>query len=630
LSGIDYLDIVRLYDQDLGDYLSSLDQDLLELEGVTRVNPLSFRDRYWSEPVQDLTIDPNANIGNHRKSYIRLMHEVTAPVNKLRTYQQIRRYGNKLGFNGDRLVRDVVEGRLYVHNSITFCDLVYCIGLPTKHILDQGLNIANLPSKPPTRPSSFINLVIRMCMYAANMFAGAVALTDLFPAYSAYTIERSDYSDYNRINDFQNLVHGVNDMERANHQSPFTNVNIQSPDTMRSIFNVENGDPVLFRGYSIDDLMDEIIYNQMLYLDFMSKGTPDNNGGYLGIPYRFPVTTLVADRSWSREYPDEWYRVLSLNKDLCFLNLFNNYHRNLKQISSCCRLFSDLDLLGLNANNTFGSYLSVGSHGVVTINLPRIAYETRDQDRFLEVLEERMEEARQILFIQRTQFLKHKVKHNYFFSIGLLDLDKHFFSTIGFHGLPEALEILGMDIMDQDGLRFAKTVLMTLKQLSLQYSVKDGYMYNIEEVPAEGATNILATKDRMMCGGTYNFYSNQLVPLYRDVPMVERARVEGELQPLITGGTIAHFNIMGWMDDESSFKLHSKMLENTRVVYFAFNRGFTICRNGHNTMGVYDKCPECGSRDLDWITRVVGYFVPYSDWSRLRQLEFKTRQWSSI
>jgi ribonucleoside-triphosphate reductase len=171
-----------------------------------------------------------------------------------------------------------------------------------------------------------------------------------------------------------------------------------------------------------------------------------------------------------------------------------------------------------------------------------------------------------------------------------------------------------------------------MKQLSVQYSHEDEVMYNIEEVPAESASGLLATKDKLKFPdkATKPYYNSQFVPLSYDVPTGRRIEVEGNFQNMTTGGSMAHLNILGTMDEENGFKLQDRIIKNTELVQFALNRGFTLCPKGHNTMGVFQKCPVCGETEkLDWVTRIVGYFVPVSSFNKLKQLEFHQRQWGS-
>lgn len=412
------------------------------------------------------------------------------------------------------------------------------------------------------------------------------------------------------------------------HNSPFTNVSLLGPDSLRGIM----GNYLWGLDTKIDDLIDEIMVNQQIYTNFLSKGQLGSDRQPIGIPYRFPITTFVADPSFMKEYPEAWDEILLGNSNLCYLNILNSMGENLKSLALCCRLTNSIeDLLKINVNNTFGSFLQVGSHAVVSINLPRMAYETKDETKFLEVLQERCEIARQLLKIHREEILgKRRLKYHYFFNKGYLDLKRNFFSTIGFIGIANALEMLGMKITESSGLEFAKRILKVIKDKTVEFTQKDDYMYNLEEVPAESASGTLATKDKILCKGTYDYYDSQFIPLSYDINLFDRIRTEGGLQEYCTGGSISHLNLDGRPNDDSLLNLTNKILNNSKLRHFAFNMGFTVCKSGHTTVGIHKKCLSCNTEELDWITRTVGYFTPVSAWNRAKQLEFKNRRWNSI
>lgn len=627
-SEFEFRKILEILEPDFATYLLDFDYKLLEMDGLTRINNFAFKKDYWTKPTDEVTVNANANVGNagmSKKSFCNLTAEMVGPVNKLSAMYLFRKYGNKVNGKGDELVKNIITGNVYFHNS-SLIDLPYCIGISTYPLLSDGLSFGSLSSSPPRRPTSFTNQVIRYIQIASNHFAGATALTDFIQNYSYFTMMQPDYSEKQRENDFQNLIHGISDEIRYAVQSPFVNISISSPETMRyTMANYLWGDK-----YTISDMMDEIMKNQLLYSRFISKGQL-NKGQPIGLPYRFPITTLVADPSFKKEYPTEWNEILEDNANLCYLNIFNNMQTDLKSLSMCCRLSVDISkLLNLSVNNTFGSFLQIGSHAVCSINLPRIAYETKDETKFLELIKERMEVCRELLKIHREEILqKRRIKYHYFFNQGYLNLKRNFFSTIGFIGFANALEILGMKITEPTGLAFAKKILEIMKTETIRYTDEDGYLYNIEEVPAESASGTLAQKDKIHFGGTYDYYDSQFVPLSYDLDLFDRVQLEGELQQMTTGGSISHLNLDGKPDKGALVDLTNKILD-SKLRQFAFNAGFTVCKNGHNSMGVYKKCPTCQSEDLDYVTRIVGYFTPVSAWNRLKQKEFKSRQWSKL
>ena len=622
--------ILSVLDKDFSEFMSDKNYELLKIDGIIKLNSFKFRRDYWTKPTEEVTISPNANLGNtgHRKSFPSLVSEMVAPLNKLSSMSLLRKYGNRMNSNGDNLVKSIISGEVYMHN-LTLLDIPYCVGLSVYQLTIDGLQFGSLISLPAKRPTSFVNQVIRYIQIASNLFAGATALTDFFPNYSFYTSQRDDYSEKSRENDFQNLIHGVSDEVRIGVQSPFTNVSIMSPESLRIMYQ----NYLWNKDVRINDLIEEIMINQRIYAKFISQGQLGKDRNPIGLPYRFPITTLVADPSFSKEFPEIWEEILKDNANLCHLNIMSNMQANLKSLAMCCRLTQDIEeLLKVNINNTFGSFLQVGSHAVVSINLPRIAYESKkDETKFMEILEQRMETARQLLKIHRNEILsKRRLKYHYLFAKGYLDLQRQFFSTIGFIGFANAIEIMGYKITGPVGLELAKKILKNMKNKSVEFSKEDSVMYNIEEVPAESASGTLAQKDKIVCNGTYDYYDSQFIPLSYDIDLLKRIEIEGELQEHCTGGSISHLNLDGRPEPEALYKFTNNILMNSKLRQFAFNAGFTICKSGHSVMGVYKKCKTCGSEDVDWITRIVGYFTPVSSWNRMKQLEFKTRRWKEI
>ena len=627
---MEFRKIIEVLDHDFSDFMIEKDFKLLELDGVTHLNGFSFQRSYWTLPTESVTVNPNSNAGNtgFNKSAVSLIAEMAAPMNKLSTLYLIRKYGNKVNNNGDKLAQSSINGDVYVHNS-SLWGVPYCVGLSLYPLITDGLSFGSLKSNPPKRPTSFVNQVNRYIQFASNNFSGATALTDFFANYSYFTYLNKDYTDKDIEQDLQNLVYGLSDNIRIGFQSPFTNISLLGPETMRYMFaNYLWGSDI-----KIDDLIPEIIRNQVLYAKFIAKGQLDEHNNCKGLPYRFPITTLVAEKSFETEYPNEWKEILEGNANLCHLNILNSYGENLKSLALCCRLNQSLeDLLKININSTFGSYLQVGSHAVVSINLPRIAYEAKgNMDEYLRILGEKMQVVREILQIHREEVLsKRRLKFHYFFAKGYLNLHKHFFSTLGFIGLANAIEIMGTKVTEPDGLKMGKDILKFMKDTSVNFAHSDNCLYNVEEVPAESASGTLAQKDKILYNGQYEFYDSQFCPLSYDVDVFRRIEIEGELQEHCTGGSISHINLDGRPNAEALYEFTNNILKKSKLRQFAFNSGFTSCKNGHNSMGLYQECPECHSKELEYITRVVGYFSPVSSWAKLKQMEFSTRKWSKI
>jgi ribonucleoside-triphosphate reductase (formate) len=189
---------------------------------------------------------------------------------------------------------------------------------------------------------------------------------------------------------------------------------------------------------------------------------------------------------------------------------------------------------------------------------------------------------------------------------------------------------MNMKVTDPSGLEFAKKIVQTMKEETVANTKEDGYLYNIEEVPAESASGTLAHKDKLMCNGTYDYYDTQFVPLSYNTDLFDRLEIEGDLQEHCTGGSMCHLNLEGNPPENTLSNLTMTVLTKTKVRQFAFNKGFTVCKNNHVTTGINKTCPKCGVEAQDYITRVVGYFSKTSDWNKAKQKEFQTRKWSIL
>jgi ribonucleoside-triphosphate reductase len=283
-----------------------------------------------------------------------------------------------------------------------------------------------------------------------------------------------------------------------------------------------------------------------------------------------------------------------------------------------------------------GGGLQLGSHRIVTINLPWVAYESKTSHRDVyEILTELLDDAVHTLVAHKVLLKKFIDAHLLlFFDLGWMNLDQ-LYSTVGFHGFPEFLKILGFDYASVSGRKFGKEILMYIRQRMADCSRRMSEIagmkikINMEEIPAEGSTSTLAKLNNMRFKTRDEFYSNQFVPLYDDIPLHERLLIESELSSVLTGGSMTTININDPMDEDNSYKLHRRILENTDISQFSINYGWSMCTScGKVTVGMHDKC-SCGGINQVF-TRVVGYVAPVQNWSRTRQDELGTRKWYKV
>lgn len=277
---------------------------------------------------------------------------------------------------------------------------------------------------------------------------------------------------------------------------------------------------------------------------------------------------------------------------------------------------------------------------VLTINLNRIALEVLEQIEnnfdidyktiYLQKLKERMNIAKRILDSFREcvrDFIKQGCYR--FFNLGWFDLDKHFYSTIGFIGLYEALRTLDENLRNS----FAIDILETMDDMITEFNKNGKIKYNLEQVPGESAAGLLPSLDKYFYGEEkvpYVLYSNQFVPLYERHSILDKIEIEGRYFKYLSGGGISHINILHEMKPEE-VKFLIELCVEKGIEHFALNPVYSICENGHYLLGKYDECYICGAKIKDHLTRIVGFFTPVSAWSKQRrEWEFSRRVWNTL
>lgn len=292
---------------------------------------------------------------------------------------------------------------------------------------------------------------------------------------------------------------------------------------------------------------------------------------------------------------------------------------------NCCRLRSDSAKMKQFFNSLGSGGLKIGSHRVCTINLPRIAHESSDLEDFIVRLIEKMELSQDILRTHR-ETLQDEIDAGLLplYTVGMMDL-KTQFSTVGIIGFYEALDMLGYDLADGSdrSIEAARKVIQVMNKVNDDQSFEDGFMYNLEQIPGEAAAVKLAQKDHVAFGDEmdYDMYSNQFIPLVKQVPLATRIRVQGEFDQSMSGGSILHINLAEKVQSLDVLETLLEFAIDEGVVYFAPNYNVQECSEGHTSVGKNDHCPKCGSDIVENYTRVVGFYTPVSSWKSERQHE---------
>lgn len=572
----------------------------------------------------DHSIDPNANVAG--RDVITFNFEVPKPLMKLNSLFNMWKGVSALGGEemAARVLEDEIRGAIYINDAHDMAR-PYCFNYSTLDIALEGLpHVGRLTIKPPKSLSSFLHQVEQFVTTAANMTLGATGLADILIVASWY-VDRilETGKDHKIVVGRENAISYVRELlthfiytvnyEFRGNQSPFTNVSLYDKHFREQLIPA-----YAIQGISPKDSTVDMV--QKMYMDIFREELRRE-------PLTFPVTTAC----FSTEEVNGERRI----RDLDFLDAVSGY--NLEQgfinyymgdtstLSSCCRLRSNVNDLGYA--NTFGAgSTKIGSLGVVTLNLPNIAFTVKGAERakevFFEILEDRVKDISYINQFKR-EFLRDRIRRGSLplYTLGYMDLG-HQYSTCGFTGLHEALEILGYDIRNEEGLSFAKEILGTINAVNDKMSAKWKAPHNMEQVPGETSSVKLARKDRIMgLNKDYELYSNQFIPLCLEgVDILDRIYLQGQLDPACTGGAICHLNVGEPIEDIGAMNAIAYQACSDGVVYFAVNYALNRCSSGHITAGRdASSCPICGSEITDTFTRVVGFLTNTKHWNKTRR-----------
>lgn len=360
------------------------------------------------------------------------------------------------------------------------------------------------------------------------------------------------------------------------------------------------------------------------------------DGDMNGRPFTFPIPTfnLTKDFEWDNGISSALFE-MTAKYGLPYFQNFINSNLNPSDVRSmCCHL--RLELAELRRNVTgglFGSSDSTGSVGVVTINMPRLGYLSRNEDEFFERLGYAMELARVSLESKREMVTKNMENGLLPFTKRYLGTLRNHFSTIGLIGMNEAcLNLLKCSIADEEGKKLAVKTLKFMLERIQRFQGETGNIYNLEATPAEGVSYRLAKIDKkkypdmITAGEKAPYYTNSTcLPVNSGLDIISALKHQEELQTLYTGGTVFHMFIGESLEDGESCKnLVRKVAHNTRLPYFTVTPTYTICDDHGFIPGEYPKCPSCG-KDTEVYSRVVGYFRPVKNWNVGKQEEFRQR-----
>ncbi|MFC2062278.1 ribonucleoside triphosphate reductase, partial [Elusimicrobiota bacterium] len=531
--------------------------------------------------------------------------------------------------------REIAEahksGAIHIHDLSVGSFAGYCAGWSLSQLLYEGFNGVGgrISAKPAKHFNAALGQVVNFLGTLQNEWAGAQAFSS-FDTYLA-PLASKDNLNYAQVKQcIQEFVFAINATSRWGNQVPFTNITLDltPPEDLKD-------KPVIFGGKFLEnekysDYQREMDMINKAFIEVMLEG--DMNGRIFTFP--IPTYNITPDFDWDSEISNLLFEMTAKYGIPYFQNFINSDLNPGDVRSMCCRLQLDVRDLKRKTGALFGSGEKTGSIGVVTINLPRIGYLSKNKEEFFSRLDELMYLAKESLEIKRKDVNKNLQEGLLPWSKRYLgNLDNHF-STIGIVGMNEAcLNFLGEDITSREGKAFAVEILDFMREDLTRYQKDTSHIYNLEATPAEGTAYRLARLDKKQCpdiitaGKDAPYYTNssQLPVNYTD-DVLFAIQHQQDLQSKYTGGTVLHiFTGEKNVSAESCKNLIKKVTQKSTLPYFTFSPTFSICSDHGFVSGEYSKCPQC-NKDMEVYSRVVGYYRPVANWNSGKQEEFKERK----
>jgi ribonucleoside-triphosphate reductase len=535
----------------------------------------------------------------------------------------------------DKSIRDgYSNGIFHIHNLGHLS--TYCVGWSLEDLLRMGFKgqYGRQTSNPAKHFRSALGHIYNFLYTLQGESAGAQALSN-FDTYLAPFIHYDDLEQDEVDQLIQEFIFNMNVPTRVGGQQPFTNITL---DQVIPKFMAD--DSVLVGGKLKDDVYGSFQDEMDMLNEAWWKQRIAGDGE--GRPQPFPIETLnvTKDFNWDDKL---LFKAVALRGTPYFSNFINSDMNPEDVRSMCCRLRIDNTILNKRGGGFFGSSPLTGSIGVVTLNLPLMGYLSKSKEEFFEKLEEAMDLAKDSLEMKRV-VLGNLTKNIRLYPYSMVYLDgvqkrfgeywKNHFSTIGLIGMNEAcLNLLGVNIIDPDGLEFAQTVLDFMRIICLRFQEETDNMYNLEASPAESTAYKLALYDRtrfpdIITAGIPEapYYTNSTqLPVDCDKPLGFHLSHQNKLQPKYTGGTVLHI----WNGEstprwEAVSKLVNRIATNYNINYFTYSPTTSVCPAHGLIAGEYHECPTCGGPTEVW-QRVTGYFSPLAQWNIGKKQEFKER-----
>ncbi len=523
------------------------------------------------------------------------------------------------------------SGDIHIHDLSMLTG--YCAGWSLKQLIQEGLGgiPGKITSAPAKHLSTLCNQMVNFLGIMQNEWAGAQAFSS-FDTYLAPFVKADNLSYKQVKQDIQSFIYGVNTPSRWGTQAPFTNVTLDwtVPNDLAELPAIVGGKEMDFKYKDCKAEMDMI---NKAFIETMIEG--DANGR--GFQYPIPTYSITRDFDWSETENNKLlFEMTAKYGTPYFSNYINSDMEPSDVRSMCCRLRLDLRELRKKSGGFFGSGESTGSIGVVTINLPRIAYLSKDEDEFYQRLDKIMDLSARSLKTKRTVVTKLLEAGLYPYTYRYLGTFNNHFSTIGLVGMNEAglnASWLKADLTSEKTQKFAVDVLNHMRTRLSDYQEKYGDLYNLEATPAESTAYRLAKHDKEkypdiitanMNGTPYYTNSSHLPVGYTD-DIFSALDVQDQLQTLYTSGTVFHAFLGERLSDwKSAALLVRKIAENYKLPYYTMSPTYSVCQKDGYISGEVWKCPKCGG-ETEVYSRITGYYRPVKNWNAGKSQEFKDR-----
>ena len=523
-----------------------------------------------------------------------------------------------------------VNGDIHIHD-LSYGITAYCAGWSLEELIREGFG--GVKDKIAAGPARHLSALTGQMVYFLGTlqmeFAGAQAFNSVDTYLAPFV--RYDQLDYRATKQLiQQMVFAMNVPSRWGSQAPFLNFSFDwvAPEDLKDR-------PVLIGGEERPDLgtygeyQEEMDMINRAFIEVMLEGD------YEGRVFSFPIPTynITPDFPWDSENAQLLWELTAKYGVPYFQNFISSSLKPGDVRSMCCRLQLDLRTLRNRCGGLFGSADKTGSIGVVTINLPRLAFLSKTEEEFFTRLDKLMNIAKTALEIKR-KVVERNLRNGLLpYTRRYLGTFRNHFSTIGLLGMNEAcLNFLGVSIAEKEGKDFAIKVLDFMRNKLADFQEETGNLYNLEATPAEGASYRLARCDRrdfpdiISAGEEEPFYTNSTnLPVnYTDDPF-EALEHQKDLQTLYTGGTVFHAFLPEMPHPEAVKLFIKRTFEHYPIPYLTVTPTFSVCPNHGYLRGKKFICPECEA-ETEVYSRVVGYYRPVQRWNKGKQEEFKERK----